>query len=285
MVLQLDPRFPLVWRSPTSLQFGVATPVVRLDDVTTADEYMLAALATGVSGPGLTMIGTSAGASALDVASLLTRVTPALRGDPRPQRRVLVEGAGHTASRVVDAVRATGAEVVSAQPQLVVIVADYVVPPELHGAWLRRDIPHLPVVVTDSTVEIGPVVEPGIGPCLYCLLKSRTELDPAWPAIAAQLSGSRSRANNAVVAGEVAALVARVVDARFDNGVGDRHVRLELDIATGQIRSTELLARHDCGCQAIRGPTRSGSAGAGPGARPPLHPIRPTTRRASSARG
>ena len=31
MVLRLDPRLPLVWRSPTSLQLGISRPVVVLE--------------------------------------------------------------------------------------------------------------------------------------------------------------------------------------------------------------------------------------------------------------
>jgi hypothetical protein len=34
MILRLDPRFPMVWRTPTSVQLGIDPPLVILDPVT-----------------------------------------------------------------------------------------------------------------------------------------------------------------------------------------------------------------------------------------------------------
>ena len=188
MVVRLDPRYPIVWRSPDSLQIGIAPPRALLDTVTTADEHMIVALGDGISESGLAMLGRAAGATTAQVETLLARVRGALLDAPVPPRRVQVSGAGRTADAVARALAGTGLEGGGGHPDLVVLVAQYVVAPEHYGTWLRRDIVHLPVVVLDTTVEIGPFVEPGIGPCLYCLLAEATEMDPAWPAIAAQLS-------------------------------------------------------------------------------------------------
>ena len=56
MVLKLDPRHPLVWRSPSSLQLGVDPALVTMHDVSETSERLLAALVAGVGLPGLTML-------------------------------------------------------------------------------------------------------------------------------------------------------------------------------------------------------------------------------------
>jgi len=285
MVLKLDPRFPLVWRSPDGVQFGVATAVATINGITSADERMISALTEGISESGLSMVGRSAGASGLDVAALLQRVRPALAPPATVAQRVLVSGTGHTADAVTRAVASTGHSLVSEHPDLVVLVANFVVPPAQHGAWLRRDVPHLPVVVTDATVEIGPLVEPGLGPCLYCLLRDRTERDRAWPAIAAQLSGKVSAADTPVLGGEVAAIVGRLIVSRLAHGAASVHRALSLDIGSGVITSTEVVARPDCGCVELvaTGQPKSDSPAVAPVAT--LHPRQPRSTRARASSG
>ena len=259
MVVRLDPRFPIVWRTPTSLQLGVAAPRAVLESVSSADERMISALVDGISESGLAMLGRAAGASDADVAALLHHVRPALIASPAAPRRVLVSGAGHTPAAIARAIAARGHTLVAERPDFVVATAHYVVPPELHGVWLRRDIPHLPVVVLDTAVEIGPIVEPGAGPCLYCALGDATEADPAWPAMASQLHGMPSLADTPEVAGEVAALVGRVVARRLDTGPAATHVAFTLNLDSGVVSSRQRRRRSDCGCAGIRGRRESDS--------------------------
>lgn len=277
MVVRLDPRYPIVWRTPDSLQIGVAQPRAVLATVSAADERMIAALVDGISESGLAMIGRAAGASEKDVAALLAHVRPALLALPVKPRRVLVTGTGHTASAIARSVAASGHELVTEHPDLVVITAHFVVPPELHARWLRRDIPHLAVVVSDTAVEIGAMVEPGIGPCLLCALREATAADPAWPAMAAQLLTARSVTDTAEVAGEVAAIVARLVATRLRSGVTTRFESHTLDVSTGLVRKRVRLQRHDCGCAEVTGRRGSDSPDVDPGATTPRRRPRPTT--------
>ena len=71
MVLRLDPRLPLLWRTPSSLQFGVDDPPVVLEAVSAAEERMIAALRVGVSRSGLEMISATAGGRHGEAAALL----------------------------------------------------------------------------------------------------------------------------------------------------------------------------------------------------------------------
>lgn len=54
-----------------------------------------------------------------------------------------------------------------------------------HAVLLGRD--HLPVVIDEDRVRIGPFVRPGRTPCVGCHDLHRTDWDPAWPALLMQL--------------------------------------------------------------------------------------------------
>jgi hypothetical protein len=60
---------------------------------------------------------------------------------------------------------------------------------------LAADVPHLSVVVREAGLVVGPLVLPGEGPCLRCLDLHRTDRDPAWPRLLAQLPGRATAAD------------------------------------------------------------------------------------------
>ena len=112
------------------------------------------------------------------------------------------------------------------------LVGHYVLEPARHRRWLRRDIPHLPVVFSDGEIRVGPLVEPGHGPCLYCLELARVDEDPAWPAIACQLVGRDAPTETARASIDVATHVAGLVQAaagwaRAGRLVQDRRAAVE----------------------------------------------------------
>lgn len=258
MVLRLDPRLPLVWRTPTSLQLGVSRAVVVFDDVTIATERMLAALAGGVPYDGLAMIGRSAGFDQRQVDEFLERVGPALLHEPGPVTRVVVvAGVGPTAEAVTRLLATRGltvriartvAEAERERCDLAVAVGAFVLEPQLHGLWLRRDVPHLPVVIDDAGARIGPLVEPGRSACLYCVQLHTTDADPAWPAMASQLWGRTAAADTALVASEAAAIATRLVVGWFELGAAAASGQILLDAATGQTTTVPVDPHPACGC-------------------------------------
>ena len=244
MVLRLDPRYPLVWRSPSDLQFGVDQVRVLLTDVSSAEERVIAALLRGISRSGLEMVATDAELPDLD--ALLATLEPALLAPAEPRAMtVAVEGSGPAA----DLVRARFEEAgirSSPSPDLAVLIAHHVLSPDQHGHWLRRDVPHLPVVFGDQLVHIGPLIEPGSGPCLHCLERHRTDADPARPAIASQLWGRPSSSETPLIAGEVAAIVVRLGLARLDGLPAPEE--LSLDATTGERHRRSWHSHPACGC-------------------------------------
>ncbi|HAM28003.1 MAG TPA: hypothetical protein DCP11_15245 [Microbacteriaceae bacterium] len=263
MVLRLDPRLPLLWRTPSSLQFGVDDPPVVLEAVSAAEERMIAALRVGVSRSGLEMISATAGGRHGEAAALLDRVAPALAPPPEATapHGVTLVGTGPAADLIATLLLRSGVTIVpdGDATTLAVIVARFVIAPDLHGRWLNRDLPHLPVVFGDTGARIGPIVEPGVGPCLWCIELARTDADPAWPAIASQLWGRDATADSALVAEEVATIAARLVLARIArhravgrpaDGVA---TSVELRSADGSVSTTSWWPHADCLCGAADG--------------------------------
>ena len=257
MVLKLDPRIPVVWRNPDTLQVGVDVPLMVLPDVTIGEQRVIAALVTGVSRSGLDMISRSAGG--LDLEGLLSGLESALLRPPTEiSVAVTIEGTGSTAEEITRLLghRVQHADAATPGTGFAVIIADHVIDPRQHGGWLRRDIPHLPIVFGDATVRIGPLVEPGDGPCLYCLELHRTDADEAWPAIAAQLLGRRSATETPLIAREVAAMATRIVLARIERGSAETSAlgtssSIDLDVITGA-RTVRVWVRHpECGCSGL----------------------------------
>lgn len=288
MILRLDPRLPLVWRSPTSIQLGIDPPVVVLDDVTELDERMLSALAVGVSDSGLAMI---AGKRDDDREALLAALGPALSTAPAAPlaATVAVHGTESLVTAIASMLSHSGVDVVlgpdaaalaETSPDLAIVAGTFVLPPDLHALWLRRDVPHVPVVLGDAGAVVGPVVEPGSGPCLLCLELHRRDRDTAWPAIATQLLGRRSRAESSVLVAEAAAAACRLALDRIRAGAGAA-ASLRIDAATGR-RETRAWERHpECGC---RGIAHLLGREAGAPAPDEVSPARPGTGWASAAR-
>lgn len=258
MVLKLDPHWPLVWRSPFSVQFGIDPPVVRLDDVSDSEERMLAALAVGVGLPGLAVLCDQR----LDVRDhLLQRLKPVLlSGEPEPSVPLIaVSGSGSLAATITTVLAGSGARVVAADtpselehltPDIAVVVGQFVLPPATHAIWLRRDVPHVPVVASETAVTIGPVIEPGDGPCLLCLELHRRDEDSAWPAVATQLLGRRTGVDSALVAAEAAAVLARMLLGRLESGAG-RAESVRIHASSGERSTRQWQAHPECGCRGI----------------------------------
>lgn len=265
MALQIDPRYPVLWRTPTSMQIGADRPIVTLHDVTVAEEHLLAVLRKGISASGLDMVGETVGATPDAVADLLERVAPALsRGGPASVRRleniaVSVTGTTVGARAIRSVLAGLGARLVdeTEQTQLAVIVSTFATDPRSSGAWLRRDIPHLAVVFGDSEVRVGPLVEPGSGPCLHCIERARIDAEPHWPALAGQLLARSAYTEDPLTVSTVTPLVARVVlDRLADDVAPGRRRRLcseasIVDAATGDLSQRVFSPHSDCACRQV----------------------------------
>ncbi|MBB5824482.1 hypothetical protein [Micromonospora carbonacea] len=56
------------------------------------------------------------------------------------------------------------------------------------AGFAQRRQPHLLLGLREGVPTVGPLVRPPIGPCLRCVDLHRTDRDPGWPTLAAQLA-------------------------------------------------------------------------------------------------
>lgn len=202
-MLRLDPRLPLVWRTPTSCQFGSVAPVAVLDETTTNIERAVAVLAEGTSLSTLRALARQWHMPEAELDDFLTLMTPALEQTAHEAAplHVRLEGNGDGLRELVEVLRddcrlsGVSASFVppleldelTDDPELVIVVANFVTPVEMAGHWLRRDVPHLLIVNYEDGVRIGPLVVPGISPCAFCVEDHHRQSDTCWSALATQL--------------------------------------------------------------------------------------------------
>jgi bacteriocin biosynthesis cyclodehydratase domain-containing protein len=145
----------------------------------------------------------------------------------------------------------------TALPDLAILVGRH--PMELRASLMRDQIPHLAVAADEAIGVVGPLVIPGRTACLRCLDLTRSERDPAWPLILAQLEGREPDplACDAPLAAAVAAQAAAQVLAFIDRAVAVDAVAngtLELVLPGWQWRR-RTWPRHpgcSCGSHAVR---------------------------------
>ncbi|TDE97503.1 hypothetical protein EXU48_04775 [Occultella glacieicola] len=163
------------------------------------------------------------------------------------------------------------------RPDLVVVVEHGVVDPVPLRALMREDVAHLPVLVRELDVVVGPLVRPGLGVCLRCVDLYRCEADPRWPAVATQVAArppagvetSLGWSGAAVAAGQVLA----VLDGR-PAAVEGAGVELTAWDPVPVVRTWQV--HPECGCSPAALSAPSGGS---------TRPARGSTRPTGSARG
>ena len=136
-------------------------------------------------------------------------------------------------------------------PDLVVLVGHQ--SPAETAELSRIRLPHLAVYAGEAIGVVGPLVQPGITACLRCIDLAKTERDPAWPLILAQLAGHsvEPTACDAVLATTVAAQAATQALAFADQSpLADATANgtLELVCPTWQWRRRSWLPHPACLC-------------------------------------
>lgn len=131
--------------------------------------------------------------------------------------------------------------------------------PALAAGLTRAGVPQLAVAGGEGVAVAGPLVQPGRSACLRCRDLARSERDPAWPLILAQLAGSGDGDCDAVLAATVAAQAAVQALTFLDTGRPGSAVSngaLELTVPDWQWRRRSWLPHPRCPCGAAlaRGP-------------------------------
>lgn len=135
------------------------------------------------------------------------------------------------------------------RPDLVVLTEHGAVDPVRVRPLMREGIPHLPVLVRELDVVVGPLVRPGEGPCLRCLDLHRCDADPRWPAVATQVTANPPTGVESSLAWFGAALAAHQALAAVDGrGVLVAGASLEVSATYPLPRYQEWAVHPECGC-------------------------------------
>ena len=261
---RIDRRLPLLWRTPTDVQVGFAVPVVILSDLSPAHEYLLSALHSGVSDVSLRALGAQRGLSDADVTAFLHRLEPCLEKALPTLTAIAIDGTGLGAARLSHVFTEHGFDVVPAhelaQPKpgtarnpvgpIALVVATMAMPAARCGLWLRRDIPHIPVLWLDTEVRIGPLITPGQTACWHCMELARCEQDPAYQAMVTQVAGKPAASETLRLATEVGVRLSRWLDGSDAPPAG---TALKLCVATGRWHPTQTTPHEACSCHTPRG--------------------------------
>ncbi|NHC13282.1 ThiF family adenylyltransferase [Motilibacter deserti] len=141
----------------------------------------------------------------------------------------------------------------SPPPDLAVLAPTVAPAPQLVESLVRSGVPHLLVVVRETTAVVDPLVLPGRSACLRCLDLHRTDRDPAWPRLAAQLAvpgtppaDSCDVALSALAAASAALQALAHLDG--DESPPARGGTLETTLPAGPTRRRSWSMHPLCGC-------------------------------------
>lgn len=255
---RLDPRIPLLWRDERTLQLGLQGDL-RIDAGAAWVEPLLGRLRAGFRRRAFDVIAHGLGAPREEARALLARLGPLLLTDEPVPRAAWVESVNVTDARAEYRMRealsdegvAAGARADAAHVG-VVLVQGAAAALQL-APYLRDDTSHLPIAFDQSGTTIGPLVIPGVSPCLACRDAHEVERDSAWPRMHAQLVGRGAGPISAGRIAEAAVLAARLLSAPEAGEV----VRVGVDGA--RVRS-RVSFHEECRCRALSSPSPRESA-------------------------
>ena len=188
-VFRLPPHRPVVWRTPDSLTIGVDSPAQAVTDVPDAASPLLHALQEGVSKTGFVLMAEQLGLTSKQATDLLEQLIPACEKPPS-ESTLTVQVLGDSRALAPLGQRLSRIAALTQEPteaDCVVVVADYVFHPEWIRSLSHGETTHIPVMFSDLTVSIGPVITPGQTPCMYCLFGPPGETDAEWLSVQSQL--------------------------------------------------------------------------------------------------
>jgi bacteriocin biosynthesis cyclodehydratase domain-containing protein len=139
----------------------------------------------------------------------------------------------------------------SARPPALVVLTDSEASEDTGDSLARVGTPHLLATVEETRGVVGPLVLPGSSPCLRCLQLVRTSLDPAWPAVSAQLDQAprSAQACDGVLAAAVAAQAAlQVLQLLEGDSPATLGGTLELELPGWRWRRRSWPQHPDCPC-------------------------------------
>lgn len=262
---KLNSDVPLIWRTPTSLQIGLDHPRVVLPKLYPAEERMISALRAGFADVSLTAISHECGLTSSESTALMTALGPALLPSlSQPSWRIALDGSGPFVDTLGLLLIASGHRVVKAgasvagRCDLAIVVGEYALDPHRPGGWLSRDIPHIPVIFSDESVRIGPLLgglsrssgEVEKFPCEQCIELAHRDSDECWVAMISQLVGTPAPSQQPLLGAEVSAVIARLIHTSTGHQINS-NTAMKISAVDGTRELVTFALHPDCACQAL----------------------------------
>ncbi|WP_313675163.1 TOMM precursor leader peptide-binding protein [Mycolicibacterium sp.] len=247
-----DPRRAVLVRPPAGLSSGRLAGVLRAMS-SPMTRTQLQRMAGGVAGFDDVLDSLVASGVVRERAKRPAGRSLSIRVHGRgPLSDLLADGLRCSAARVSRSGAATGA---AAGVDLVVLADALAADPRLVRDLQSYRVPHLPVRVRDGAGVVGPLVIPGLTSCLSCADLHRTDRDPAWPALAAQLRdvvGSADRptvlATAALALSQLQQIIAATRGDPVSSPPATLDATLEVDVASSTISARRWVRHPLCGC-------------------------------------
>lgn len=195
-LLRLPPHLPLIWLTPDTVQVGIDPPRATLTQVPDGAPALLHALGSGVSSSGLDMLAQHHRVPGRWLSDALRVLGPLLQPDPPATTKAislwssiadtagfarLAEQAGYDVCVPDD----VGADTDWSRP--VLVIADYLIHPGWLVALAVQQRTHLPLLFSDQSIRVGPLIRFGKSPCLVCAESVQRDQQPHWLEVASQL--------------------------------------------------------------------------------------------------
>ena len=258
---RLSSDVPIVWTSPDSIQLGVDPPRATLEWVPDGAESLLYALQCGTSESGLFMLARDRGIGSDWVEALISTVNRLRRVPTAPRAKHWAMWSVSEAAEALTTlarysdfpVRKTQEIAVDISPdcQGILVVADYLIHPHWIDLLARENLPHIPVVFTDQSVTVGPLVRPGKTPCLTCLESRRRDSTPHWLEVSSQLWGKRSPLHSPHTHGVAWAMVMTLLLHATPNTLETPFPRASYRPESHEVVWSNTAFHADCTCRGL----------------------------------
>ena len=145
-----------------------------------------------------------------------------------------------------------------AKVSFAVVVGHLALTPRTYSRWLARDVQHIAITYLTDSVEVSPVVIPGVTACLNCYQESLVDEDQAWPVIASQLVDLPRTRDDAAALLTATGLASRSILRSVDEMAGfeyksdealEHRLGYRVDYQSGNITRLKFAKHNLCDCK------------------------------------
>lgn len=266
IITRLAPGLPLLWRDERTLQFGLDGDVhIEVDNEWA--EPLLARMSRGFRRASYDVMAHALGAPRAQARDLLGRVEGLLVDESPALPAAWVESIALSDGRCEYRMRESLADegvphgIRSRAHDVGVILVPGAAAALQFAPYRRSDVAHLPVAFAPSHVTVGPLVAPGITPCLSCRDANERDRDSTWPRLHAQMIGRDHGPVRAALVAGAGALVAELLASATSLGTSETVQTPMVRLSADGSREWRSVGFHEeCLCRAPSSRSRRGSA-------------------------